>query len=637
MSACLALPLANDGQILGALSIYAAESDAFAAPERALLEELAGNLAFGLLALRDRRELESHRLELEERVAQRTSELEAANLQFRQLNLELEHRVEARTRDLTESRLRFQALFDFAPVACVVWEAGFRVIEWNRMAETTFGWSRDEVLGRNFFEFAVPGEMVTHVHGVTEGALHQVMPTHSINRNLTASGRQISCEWYNAGVVDAAGQPTCVISMGRDISDRESAAAEQRRLHRALRLLSTCNQMVVRATDEQELLDHVCQLIVEAGGYPLAWISLAGQDACKSVRIAASYGDKDFHLSKVRFSWDGEQAIGRGPTGSAIRTGRTQLSLACQSNPMLEPWRELIQQLGIESAVALPLTRDDEVVGALTISGHELEAFGEAEIELLEELASNLSFGLRALNARKTLEEHKQDLESRVQERTEALDEARQRLTSFAVEQQRVLEQERRRISREVHDQIGQIFTSIKLITGSLAADSLPPELALGLTQALEMGIATTRRITAELRPPMLDDMGLAAALEYFGRDVSVRANLACDVAVLDAQKLGESQSLGLFRIVQEAVTNILRHAKSNYVHISGHENARGDYVFTIIDDGAGFDPAKVPPGAFGLAGMRERAILLGGVCRVESTPGRGTLIEVRFPLPKNS
>jgi signal transduction histidine kinase len=148
------------------------------------------------------------------------------------------------------------------------------------------------------------------------------------------------------------------------------------------------------------------------------------------------------------------------------------------------------------------------------------------------------------------------------------IDEARQRIASFAATQDRAIEQERRRVAREVHDQLGQVFTAIKLIVQSVPHKAFPPDQEAALHQALEMGITSARRITAELRPPLLDDLGLAAALDHFAREIARTGELTCAVDILDQDRLCGPQALALFRIVQEATNNVLKHAGATRIAI---------------------------------------------------------------------
>lgn len=248
-----------------------------------------------------------------------------------------------------------------------------------------------------------------------------------------------------------------------------------------------------------------------------------------------------------------------------------------------------------------------------------------------------ISFLFHQLEASKSrhaanLHAYNHELERRVQQRTSELVEARNQISRFASGQDRAIEQERRRVAREVHDQIGQIFTAIKLIIQAIPRGVIPQDQEDALGQAIDMGVVSTRKITAELRPPLLDDLGLVAALDYFGQEISRAGNLTCEIHVKDDRQLDSNSALGLFRITQEAVNNILRHAAAGKITLSGQ--SEGDrYIFRIEDDGRGFDRSVMRKGAMGLISMKERAHLLGGDCAIVAAPSGGTRVEVTLPL----
>jgi signal transduction histidine kinase len=222
-------------------------------------------------------------------------------------------------------------------------------------------------------------------------------------------------------------------------------------------------------------------------------------------------------------------------------------------------------------------------------------------------------------------------LERRVDERTRELREAHRALAQYAGAQDLAVEKERRRLSREVHDQIGQVFTAIKLIANSIPKENYPAGQADAMAKALEQGIATTRRVTAALRPPLLDDLGLAAALSYFVEDLVRTTNIATKLEIQHDAMLSQAQKLTLFRIAQEAVTNIIRHADASEISISAAMSDE-EYVFRVNDNGKGFTHGEIRPDAAGLVSMRERALLAGGSCNVV-TAGTGVTVEVRLPL----
>jgi signal transduction histidine kinase/CheY-like chemotaxis protein len=199
---------------------------------------------------------------------------------------------------------------------------------------------------------------------------------------------------------DATGQVIGAIEILRDITEQKQAEREQARLNRALRLLSECNLTLIRVDSEAELLTEVCRLVVKTGGHLMAWVGLAEQDAEKSVRPVAQSGYEEGYLERIQVSWDETLAIGRGPTGTATRTGVTQVRQNVLTDPTMTPWREAAIQRGYQSCVAIPLVSTGQRLGALTVYAAAPEAFSAEEVRLLEELAANLTFGIQTLRTR---------------------------------------------------------------------------------------------------------------------------------------------------------------------------------------------------------------------------------------------
>ncbi|MDZ4202200.1 MAG: EAL domain-containing protein [Gallionella sp.] len=198
---------------------------------------------------------------------------------------------------------------------------------------------------------------------------------------------------------DEHGIVTRLVGANQDITERKHAEQTQARLNRALKLLSDCNMALVHATDEQALLSEICRLIAEQGGYRMAWVGYAEHDAEKTVRPVAHWGDDKGYLGGVGISWaDTEQ--GRGPTGTAIRTGLTDINQDYRTNPNTALWREAALASGYRSSIALPLNNRTHVLGALTIYSADADAFGAEEVTLLEELANDLAYGIETLRTR---------------------------------------------------------------------------------------------------------------------------------------------------------------------------------------------------------------------------------------------
>lgn len=218
-----------------------------------------------------------------------------------------------------------------------------------------------------------------------------------------------------------------------------------------------------------------------------------------------------------------------------------------------------------------------------------------------------------------------------------ALARSQEQLRELSAHLESVREEEKARIAREVHDELGQMLTVLKLEVSmcELAYAGLDPGLGERL-EAMKRLIAQlfqlVRDVASALRPPILD-AGIASAIEWQARRFEARTQIPCLVQVPDhPPALSDAKATGLFRILQEALTNVIRHAQAHTVQIA--LTCRGERLsMTVTDDGVGFDPHCPRPTSFGLVGMRERVLMLGGELTLDSEPGEGTSLSVTLPL----
>ncbi len=181
--------------------------------------------------------------------------------------------------------------------------------------------------------------------------------------------------------------------MTEDLRASESAL---RKLNRSLRLLSDCNMTLVHAEEENRLLNDICRLCVERGGYVMAWVGYAEHDEARTVRVVAQSGYEEGYLEQINITWaDSER--GQGPTGTAIRERRTMVNQDVLTNPKMALWREAAIARGYRSSISVPMRSGGEVLGALTMYARDANAFDSEEVRLLEELANDLAFGVVTL------------------------------------------------------------------------------------------------------------------------------------------------------------------------------------------------------------------------------------------------
>lgn len=219
------------------------------------------------------------------------------------------------------------------------------------------------------------------------------------------------------------------------------------------------------------------------------------------------------------------------------------------------------------------------------------------------------------------------------------LRESEQRLRELSAHMENVREEERKKIAREVHDELGQALTVLRMDVSLLRLNfggqsAQLMERIVSMKEVVDRTIHIVRHVTSALRPAALD-LGLTAALEWLVEDVRRHADIDCALRTNEDYEvvLDDGQATALFRIVQESLTNVLKHAQASAVEIA-LDVEDGQIRLEVFDNGAGFSPAAARRvGAFGLMGMRERALMLGGEVDIRSAPGEGTSVRVRLPL----
>jgi signal transduction histidine kinase len=274
-------------------------------------------------------------------------------------------------------------------------------------------------------------------------------------------------------------------------------------------------------------------------------------------------------------------------------------------------------------AAVLPILRGERVSAVLVLVGQARDPFTALDDKFL--LALGHQVGAALENA---------DLYSRLETRTVEL----ARLSARMVEQH---EEERRRLSRELHDETAQVFSAVKMELGVLR-EQVHPGQASRLDHVLELidtGIRSIRSVTNDLRPSLLDDLGLLPALRSLVADFSERSGIRTDLAVpATMPPLSREAELALFRALQEALSNVLRHANAQSVEVGIAVNRDG-VLLRVIDDGIGPPDALTPErlefaGHMGLAGMRERISALGGTVQFGARANAGAQLEVLLPSP---
>jgi signal transduction histidine kinase len=375
------------------------------------------------------------------------------------------------------------------------------------------------------------------------------------------------------------------------------------RWSRQLESLHEVVRSMVEETDLEDLLELVCARLRELIGARLALIALPGDGG--ELRIAAVDGEGDAAEGLLGH----ELARGRSKLGGVLDRRQSARVDSILDDPEVD--QEEARLMGIRTGIYVPLVARGRAIGIVAVHdklGPE-PRFSDADLRLAEIFAARASVAV--------------DLSERV-----ARDTVRRVISAQ--------ELERQRLARELHDETGQALTSILLGLKAIRAadtDAGAERAETDVRDLVVQALQDVRSLAVELRPTALDDFGLVPALERLAGTFEERSGIRTAVeSSLSDERLPPEAETALYRVVQEALTNVVKHAGAETVSIVVAR--RGPGVSAVIeDDGRGFDAAEVRDDALGIVGMRERLALLGGTLAVESTPGIGTSLVAYVPL----
>ncbi|MBI5304967.1 MAG: PAS domain S-box protein [Chloroflexi bacterium] len=561
-------------------------------------------------------------------------------------------------RDATERLRNEQSIFRLAAIVNASEDAVFSqtldgiVQTWNPGAERLLGYAASEMIGKSI-SLTFPSERLDEfpalIHRLRQGEPIEQQDTVRVRKD----GEPIHVSLSVSHIKDAAGRIIGVSTIARDITERQRAEQVQR-------FLAEASELLVSSLDPHLTLARVAQLAAPSIADWCAIHLVTGDGALDLA--ACSHGDPT-KLDKVRDLLRRYPPKPEAHSGvpNVIRTGKPEFLYQVNNDQLASLVQniehlKLLVEVGMGAYIIVPLLARERAIGTLSLC-NAARRYVPSDLAVAEDLARRIALAVENARLYHAAQELSQDLEQRVVARTIELQNTNVQLANEVAERQRVneelrrlsahlqsaREEERIRIAREIHDQVGQVLTAVKmdlaLLDRKLKNTKTVPVADVKADvnrtiQLVDATIKTMREIIRELRPEILDHLGLSAAIEWQLQEFQTRTGIACHFdTTLDEVNLDLDRSTAVFRIFQETLTNVARHANATRVE-ANLKQEDGTIVLQVRDNGKGLASSDLSDKkTFGVLGMRERAHVFGGEVTLAGAPGEGTTVTVRIPV----
>ena len=523
-----------------------------------------------------------------------------------------EQRSQELADQVAQSESRYRYVFENVNDAVFIHDLQGQFLEVNQVACQRLGYARDELLRMGVKQIDTP-EAAAHFEEGVQALIEQGKIV-AASCHVRKDGSPIPVE-ISARIIEYNGQ-AAVLSVARDIGERKRAEAEiqarnqeldalYRQAEERARRIAVSNE-IIRTVSSARTLEQVFQTFAE------------------QTRKLVSYDRMSIALmhetnTQLTVHSIAESSMSGPPPGMLVPMAGTATPLVKETRqPYICPdvsqesrfpfAKQMLEKLGIQSYVVLPLIAKDEFLGALNLGSRSTNAYQEADLHVLVPIAGQLAIVIE--NAR-----------------------LQEQIANMAIRE------ERDRLGRELHDSLGQVLGYIGLKTDQIndwLRRGLVEDVGQGLTelnQVAQTAYADVRESILGLRAAVTADAGLENVLREYLNRYQREWHIAGELTVAEGAlpPLLPSVEIQLLRIVQEALTNVRKHAQASHVWIR-FEREPERLVVTIRDDGIGFDPTLLRREHFGLETMRERAESVRGRLQIDSAPGRGAVIHVTLP-----
>jgi len=422
---------------------------------------------------------------------------------------------------------------------------------------------------------------------------------------------------------DRHGNTTAIVELRRDVSAERELESQILRRHHQLLALSHISSAVSGLWDLDAILRIALDNVLEIINGDIGGILLLDEET-ETLRYRMQRGLSAKYADEIRMR------MGEGIGGRVAQTGEPMLLEDISQDPRAI-YPDLISAEGLKGFISIPLKAKDKVVGVMNLASHVAGRFGTDDISLLSSISDYLGTAIE---------------QARLYARLARAGERYQTLLQHALSTQ---EEERKRIARELHDETSQALTSLTLNLQAIIQmaemkgirdTELIEKLKATHSYAIHAGNEVVK-LMKELRPTLLDELGLPAAIHRYAKDTLKSQGIEVSAEFIGTEeRLPPEVEVTLFRVAQGVIGNILEHSMAKNASIKLSCSA-SECLLRIEDDGKGFNVSKItrvdPSGrGAGVFTMKERVKLVGGVCHIESRPGKGTRVVVKVPLGKD-